>query len=550
MTRGLVGGFAGALCLWLGLLGGCATEGEDTAANGRSGRVSLPAPRLLRRISLDLRGTLPTTADLDAVEADPGKLRVLAEGYINSDAFEERFTSLLAERWHTVLDIYEVGPIDYGLGIERSDEFAHAVGEEPLRLIAHVVHQNLPWSEVVTADYTMAAPILIDLWPMQPVDGEEPKASGWRKARYTDGRPAAGVLATNGFYWRYVTNVSNKSRGRVAAISRLLLCTDILARPVQFERTQAIDPEEAIRTEPACVTCHVTVDPLAASMFGFWWTIQYNPYEMQSYHPERERLGPVLLDTEPGYYGTTTGGLVDLGHYLSEDPRYSRCAAESMAEQLWKRPVGFDDHAEIDALRQEFEAGGGLPQPLLLDVLEAESYKVGSFSDEASEATRATEVPVRLLSPNQQRLLLAELTGMVWTQDGYTQLENDQEGVRNLAGGVDGYTVTSPQSTPGLTWVLVNKRAAQAGAWSLVQRDLGQAGASVLTVSATARPGEAEFDEQLARLHWRLFAVRSEAAWVTEMGALWTEVEASMGAQQAWEAVVEVMLRDPLMVTY
>ena len=44
--------------------------------------------------------------------------------------------------------------------------------------------------------------------------------------------------------------------------------------------------------------------------------------------------------------------------------------------------------------------------------------------------------------------------------------------------------------------------------------------------------------------------MRSEAAWVTEMGALWTEVEASMGAQQAWEAVVEVMLRDPLMVTY
>lgn len=528
----------------------CTGEEPNDTAPAPSGLAPLAAPRLLRRISLDVRGTLPSIEDLDAVEADPSRLRELASGYVNGPAFEDRFTSLLAERWHTVMDTYEVGALDYGMTTERSDEFAHAVGEEPLRLIAHVVHENLPWSEIVTADYTMTTPLLAEIWPLEPVEGAEEEGTGWQKARYTDGRPAAGVLSTNGFYWRYVTNVSNKSRGRVAAISRLLLCTDILARPVVFERSQVLDPEEAIRTEPACVTCHVTVDPLAASMFGFWWTIQYNPYEMQNYHPERERLGPELLGTEPGYFGTTMGGLVDVGYYLSQDPRFSKCAAESMAEQLWHRPVGFEDYETVDTFWRSFEEGGALPQPLLLDVLESESYQVGSFTEEATADTRAREVPTRLLTPNQQRLLLGELAGLQWTQNGFTQLENDKVGFRDLAGGVDGYTVTSPQRSPGLTWVLANKRAAQAAAYTLVARDLGQPEAAVLTVSPTARPGEAEFDAQLEALHWRLYAEHASPEWVTETGALWTDVELTLGATEAWEAVLEMMLRDPLMVTY
>ena len=36
--------------------------------------VPLDAPRLLRRVSLDLRGTLPELEQLDAVEKDPAAL--------------------------------------------------------------------------------------------------------------------------------------------------------------------------------------------------------------------------------------------------------------------------------------------------------------------------------------------------------------------------------------------------------------------------------------------------------------------------------------------
>jgi len=530
---------------------GCTTATEDSSPpavviDPMAGVEPLPAPRLLRRISLDLRGTLPSIEELDAVEADPAKVGDYAAEYLASPTFEDRLASQLAERWHTVLDTYEVNSNDYRLPQDQSDWFAHSVGEEPLRLIAHVVADNRPWSEVVTADYTMSNELLGMVWPLDYPAGE----TGWREAHYTDGRPAAGVLSTNGFYWRYITNASNKSRGRVAAISRLLLCNDILGRPIEFQRSTILDPEEAIRTAPGCVTCHSTVDPIAASMFGFWWTISYNPYEMQTYHPERERLGPELLQTEPGWYGTQTGGLVDMGWYISHDPRFQHCAAQSFAEEYWHRESTMEDYTQIDGLWADFLADQERPQGLLLAVLQTPQYTAGSFTEEATEATRDREQVERLISPNQQRMMFEDLADLEWTQMGFVGLENDITGFRTLAGGVDGYSVTSTQKVPGLTWELVNKRYSEAASQKVVARDLGVEGAELLTVSELARPGEAEFDDQLRALHWRLFAERADDAWVADIGALWTAVDADVGASKAWESVLEAMFRDPEFVSY
>lgn len=508
--------------------------------------VELPAPRLLRRMSLDLRGTLPSVAELDAVEADASNLDSLAAEFLTSNTLEDRLTSLFAERWHTVLDTYEVHYDDYGIPPEQADEFAHSVGEEPLRLLAHVVKNDLPWSEIVTADYTIANELLASIWPIAYPDGQ----TGWQPSTYTDLRPKVGVLSTNGFYWRYVTNVSNKNRGRAAAISRLLLCDDILARPIVFQRSQSLNPEEAIKTEPTCIACHATVDPIAAGLFGFWWAIQYNPYEMNTYHADRERLGESMLETNAGWYGTNTGGLVDMGWYVSNDARFARCGVESFAEQLWRRPVELSDYEQIESMRLDFEAQGQHPAALILDVLQTPAYRAGAFAADATDAAREREQVERLLSPNQQRMLLEELAGITWADEGYVALENDVYGYRVLGGGVDGYTVTSPQQKPGLTWALVNSRAAQAAAHAIVIRDLDSESPAVLNADSSTAPEQAGFSEAVAALHWRFFAERPSEEWITSIGELWSAVADIEGESQAWEAVIEAMLRDPRMVAY
>lgn len=507
----------------------------------------LPAPRLLRRMSLDLRGILPSEAELAAVDADPAALAAIRDGYLADPRLEERLVSLFAERWHTVMDEYEVGTDDYALAPLDAHAYTHAVGEEPLHLLAHVAVNDLPWTDIVTADYTMANEVLGGIWPIAyPADGE-----GWEVSHYTDGRPAAGILSTNGFWWRYVTNESNKSRGRVAAVSKLLLCTDILSRPVVFERSTTGDVEEAIRTSPACQSCHSSIDPAAATLFGYWWVIQYNPYEMQTYHREREPLGPTLLGVDPAWYGTPIAGLVDLGWHVGNDPRFVRCGAQSFAEQLWHRDIALEDYAAIEALRKTFVAKGLSPMALLRAVTDTAEYRAGGFTADAPEDVRGRDRVERLLTPNQLASVIEAETGWVWTAGGYTQLENDVIGFRVLRGGVNGYSATETQQDPGLTWAMVNTRVAQGASDTLIRRDLVDGAQLTLRgVDLLTTPEDAAFEEELRSLYWRWYAEPADEAWTTSITTLWTDIAASEGSAAAWGAVVQAMIRDPRFQAY
>jgi hypothetical protein len=509
--------------------------------------TALEGPRLLRRMSLDLRGVFPSEDDLDAVEADPTALDAIRDDYLGDARLEDRLVSLFSERWATEMDTYEVGASDYGLPPDQTDAFAHAVGEEPLRLMAHVVAEDLPWSGVVTADYTMSNELLASIWPIDYPDA----GVGWEPSTYTDGRPAAGVLSTNGLWWRYVTNQSNKSRGRIAAISKLLLCTDILSRPVVFQRTSEADPEQALRTNPDCLACHSAIDPAAASLFGFWWVVQYNPYEMQTYHPEREPLGPSLLGVDPAWFGTPIDGLVDLGWEIAHDPRFVRCGAQSMAEQLWRRDATLGDFAEIEALRKGFVASGEKPLELIRAVTDTPEYRAGAFTADAPDAVRARERVERLLTPNQLGTLIEDESGFVWKSGGFTQLENDVLGYRTLRGGVDGYAVSDVQTQPGITWLLVNQRVAEAAAWHIVQRDLIAGEHTTLRgVDDETTPDDPAFAEELASLHWRWYGERADDAWITSITDLWSAVAAEETPPEAWIAVLDAMIRDPKFQAY
>ena len=121
----------------------------------------------------------------------------------------------LAERRYTRVDEFDIVAFDYGL-LEEYD--LSGQGEEPL-LLARIIATDRPWTDAVLADWTMATPLLGEIWPIDFCSGE----SGWQPARYTDGRPSAGVLSTNGCR-RYTTTDPNMNCGRAAAISRLLLC--------------------------------------------------------------------------------------------------------------------------------------------------------------------------------------------------------------------------------------------------------------------------------------------------------------------------------------
>ena len=517
-------------------LGACGSkEGAAPAETGGPPAVELlHGDALLRRVSFDLRGIPPTPDELDRAEASGWT--VVRDEFLDDPMLEERLVHLFSQTWHTRVDVFDIIALDYGLDLEQEYAFERAVGEEPLRMMARVVADDLPWSEVVTADWTMAEDILLSVWPLIP---DDPTASGWQVARYTDGRPPVGVLASNGLWWRHTTTTSNMNRGRAAAISRLLLCEDYLVRPVSFSEAEITGSttEDAAQSDPYCLACHASLDPVAASLFGFWWLSLYSEIEETTYHPERESLWEHFLGVEPAWYGTPISGLPDLGWSVANDSRFYSCAVETLATGLWQRSVSSEDVAMLEELRRRFLLADARIKPLLGAITETVDYQAAK---------------PRMLSHDQLRAALKETTGFVWTDFGRDLMDSDETGYRLLFGGVDGIAITTPQREPGLTWALGVQQAAQGAADHVVRTELEGDGDRRLfaAVSLDDRPGDPAFDAELQHLHRRLFSTEADAEWLAAIGDLWQTVASEGSSATAWRAVVTVMLRDPAFLSY
>jgi hypothetical protein len=504
----------------------------------------LPPARLLRRVSLDLRGVAPSLEELDRVSADPAELDALIASFRADPRHADRVAALFAERWLTRVDGFNIDERDYHLDERRHGEFVRAVGEEPLRLLARIATTDRPWTDTVQADWTMADDILLEVWPLDSLE----EGPGWRAARYTDGRPASGVLSTNGLWWRYTSTPNNYNRARAAALARLLLCTDYLSRPVRFTSEVVLsgpDLDEAIRSDPSCVSCHSTLDPLASALFGYWWFDIYDPNELSRYHPEREPLGAYYLDEEPAWFGHPLTGAVDLGAHVAADPRFLSCAVETAAEGLWRRPIRPEDGPELERLRAALEVGDLRWSALETAILDSAEYRIGGLLDGAPPAAEALTTR-RMMSASQLDTAVAALTGFTWRdREGIGLLQNDTVGIRVLAGGLDGVDVTRPASDPSVTTVLVHDRLARAGALFAAQAELVDGGPPVLFLDGAPGPGDAGFEQALVSLHRRILSVPPDEPRLGDLVALWTAVEAEADAVAAWTSIARVLLTDP-----
>lgn len=521
----------------IALLAACAPEPAVEAT---------PVPEMdpvarLARASLDLRGVRPSADEVAAVEADPAALDGLVDTFLDDPRFEGRVRDLWAEIYLTRAPSIYVNAASFGLSDQAG--FTASTGEEPLRLLAYVAANDLPWTEIVTADYTVADELLASIWPLEREAGE-----GWVKARYTDGRPAAGVLATNGMWWRYGSTDSNANRKRANTASRVLLCHDYLVRPLEFDRNvNLLDEEaveEAITSNPSCVNCHQSLDPFASYFFGFWWYNPQNTLEIVRYFPERERLWQSQTGVAPAYYGEPGSNLRDLGQQIAGDHRFPSCAVEQAWELLLRRDTLPEDTDALNRHRDAFIEGGLTLKALLRSVVTDPRYRAGD-TDEVGY------VPKKMMTPDLLGTAVEGLTGYTWTYGGYDLLRDDSVGYRTLAGGADGYAVTAAATSPNSTVVLVQQRLAEAAAWHVVENDP----ARLFSVDFDVTPDteRAAMVAQIQSLHLAVFG-RSIAAGGEEVSAnleLWSDLHAvERDGRAAWAGLLSALLRDPDFLLY
>jgi hypothetical protein len=525
---------------------------EQVEAAAPSPFVSLDATRLARRVSIDLRGRLPTLDELTEGEAEGG-LDALVARWMGEPAFEEHLAVALAERWMLHLDELRVDPSEFGLDDDEDlYPLTRAVGDEAPRLIARIVASDRPWSEIVTADFTMANATLADIVQIEWIEADEGQV--WREARYTDGRPAGGVLMSSGLWLRHHTTLFNYNRGRAAAIGRLLLCYDYLARPVAFtaladNSTEGIN--EAVATDTSCQACHATLDPLASTLFGFYPFEDKDGTELMVYHPERERFGETYFGAAPGYFGTDVEAAAQLGQLVASDPRFGICAARQAAEQFWGRSTDNDDLLVLGGLRDVLADSGEDYKAMLRAVIATEEYRAGALTTAATEEQLDRYRTVRLMSPNTLAAVVEELTGFRWDVDGWDELDSDHTGYRALLGGADGDVVRRTNLYPAAPRTLAIRRLAQLAAAQAVNADLSRAQAERRLFGTTAadplvlEPGSAAFAAEVGVLQTRLLATEPSDSQIAALEELYSSVLEAEGAQAAWTSIVTVLLRDP-----
>lgn len=525
--------------------GSCVPVYDSGSGDNEHGYSPLSAGRLLRRMSLDLLGTVPPPDTVAAVATDPNSLPAARRSLLDDPRLEARFVHLLHEVWQTRVDELLIHHFEYPhLAVDDTVEYAYerAVGEEPLRLMARIAVEDRPWTDILLVDWTLTTPLLEGIWP---VAAEEP-GEGWRTARYTDARPPAGILSTNGLWWRYYTTASNHNRSRAAMLSRLLVCDDILARPVSFESVESAEDagEEAVRTSRDCIGCHATVDPVAATLFGFYTTTPNAGEENARYHPERALGGAEALGVEPAWYGQPVEGLSGLGRTIAADPRFVSCATETVARLLWRVPAGAASDGELQRVERGFREGGLRMKALLEAVLQTARYQAGRAGAEGADRT------ARVLRPDQLAHSVEDLTGFAWTWEGFDQLDADTWGYRLLLGGTDGIQVTTPLEEPSVTAAAVQREVAWAGGSTLAARALSGEPTVLGEIDGGTTPGHPDFATAVEQLTLSAHGQAADETLQGQLSDLWTAAEQASGPETAWAALVAAVLSDPLFLTY
>lgn len=451
--------------------------------------------RVLRRAILSLAGRLPNADEYEMADrlGDTGVEIALLE-MMKEPAFLQRIKEmfndiLLTDRFlggNNMLERLdrnrypaywaESTPVDQPEQIlidrerRRLRELANnAAARSALELIAHVVRNDLPFTEILTANYMMVNAFSARSYGVSTANGAF--ADGDKRSDYNaehffpvtlDEVPHAGILSTSAWLNRFPTTATNRNRHRAWVFMKRFLATDILRladRPVDPTSSRFHNPT---MNDPQCTVCHATMDP-AAGAFQNWDTNgQYHPPE-NGWYGEMEP--PAFADEviPPEHWGdalpwfaqrTVTDARFPLAitHVIfevliGEEPMMP--PADPSAEGAALQQAKYDlQTALFDTISQQFVSSSFNLKALIAKVVLSPYYRAQHVDSQlASEAAGAIAGSPQLLSPENLDRKLKAVTGFSWKPRNIAsnQLLVDY---RLLYGGIDSNGVTKRLRKP------------------------------------------------------------------------------------------------------
>ena len=273
------------------------------------------ARKTLYQAAIILAGRIPTGAEYASLGGWT-RLRAAIRGLMTGPGFHDFLIRaandrLLTDAGHLafssrfVNDINEIYRLQKraaeGIGSWRThDHFwggaSYGLQRAPLELIAHVVESDLPYTEVLTADYVMANPATAVVYGSKPTFEKTDDIHDFQPARIVDYHPDlekivwehdefgsritdpgpvadyphAGILNTVSLLYRHPTSPTNRNRARARWAYYHFLGVDVerLGRRT-IDIDALADEQNPTMNNPACTGCHAILDPVAGTFQNY-----------------------------------------------------------------------------------------------------------------------------------------------------------------------------------------------------------------------------------------------------------------------------------------
>ncbi|TPV97111.1 MAG: DUF1592 domain-containing protein [Myxococcales bacterium FL481] len=503
---------------------------------------------------MSLRGTRPSPAEYAAVREDPNAYGTAIDAYLEDDRFLATVRQWFTE-WLELdqgPDVYPAGfPAVGALSALGTHELNTSIIQAPGRLAEHIVRNDAAWSQIVTADYTLADHTVATVWGL-PYDAA---AGGWQVTDYPDGRPTAGVLSDGWVFTRMPSTENNRHRERASLIASTFICHDYPGRPVKIPPDIDLTSEEAIAnavtTVPACVGCHHTLDPLA-SFFAVHYALRIPEYETA--YPLVQYTPDAAADFDsPIWYGEPAEDLEALGRLIAEDPRFAACQVRRFYSELMHVPV---KSIPIDAVLRY------LPSFLVDEMNVKTLVRAIVLSDEFAAKSASDpnwNVGLRRATPQQLDDMFIELAGYQWLVDVQYDLGSGPVGTvpmlrdfvwgyRTLAGGPNNFDTTTHRRTADPTTLLALRNLAERAARHTVEHD-GTSPPLLLTVPDALTGEPVAVRRQLVELHLRLYGEIIDED-DPEVDRAWAIFADAPTPSRGWELVLNALFQDVRVLYY
>lgn len=360
------------------------------------------AQQTLTLFSMRVLNRFPSNREL-AQASDTDGLNQVLDAYMHEDAFYnwirrsmndvflidglERSNTVTAFRgtqfsstatWFNVFKKTKVGAFP-----TARNATGYGLKKAPLELVVHILKNNRPFSEILTADYTMVNPYsarsygIRDRFAMSDNPDEFSKYDKYTfKAVKLETLPMAGILSDKMFLYRYPSTNTNKNRHRASVVQKMFLNTDIeslSSRPVNPDSGNVSNPHPTLNN-PNCTICHVVMEPIAGAFKNY---SNKSAYRVRTWDKYMQKPGFDINTPLPEARSSTA--LQWLAQQIVKDPRFAR----SVTHMFYTALTG----------RKPLKLGTQKPSK---ELLEAIAFEDGYFS-QAQQAFIDSNMDARVL---------------------------------------------------------------------------------------------------------------------------------------------------------